>query len=101
MGGVVYPSERVERVMEAQEFAQALMFRLQCLDTFYFNVKQGIINEMHASIREITHWYPRIQNARQASSQTETYNRDATIMKSQNCKSSATNLIMIRGILIP
>ena len=44
----------VERVMEAQEFAQAMMYHLQFLDTFHVNVKQGALTEMRPTDPE--HW---------------------------------------------
>ena len=74
--GSVEPSECIERVMEVQEFVQAMTYHLQCMDTLNFNVKQGIFNQMQGAIREIAHWHPQIQNARRQSSQMETYRRN-------------------------
>ena len=60
-GGGIEPSECVERVMESQEFVQAVTSHLQCLDTFQSNAKQGVFHELQAATREIARWYPRFR----------------------------------------
>ena len=62
-GGGIEPSECVECLIGKQEFAQAMMYHLQCLDTFYFNFKQSIFHKVESAVREFAHWYPQVQSS--------------------------------------
>ena len=41
----IEPRKAVDRAMGAEEFAQAVMFHVQCLDAFYFSRKQRTLQE--------------------------------------------------------
>ena len=89
-GGGIETSECVSSCHGNSKFAQTMMYHFQCLDTFYFNVKQGSFHETQivtqSAVREFAHWYPQKQNSWHNIWQMEGYYRDELCHKDRGMR---------------